>query len=383
MFDIIKVKDFIQDCNVNFLIGSGLSKPYLSTLGNIETLLTQLTENTEIGFISPEEEILLRASIYKKYFDETIRKNLELINEDEKAKPVLDEYKNFLKTVNSIILRRKSTILSKQTNLFTTNLDIFLEKALEETKLEYNDGFFGRFYPIFDLTNFKKSVFKTSLHYDNIAEVPVFNLMKIHGSLTWEKDDNDEITFSFGLQNVRNVNSTIPLGDSFINIDKLDTIETLRSKIKQNDHNDNFANFITEYEKLAIVNPTKEKFKETVLNQNYYDLLRIYANEMEKENTILFVLGFSFADEHIRDMTKRVLNSNPTLKLFFFSYSNTPDEGATFLLDNTKNNNVEIITPQNINSIDEDYRLDFHSLNQDFFLPILEKIDKDFRNIGE
>ena len=29
-------KDIFQSCNINFLIGSGLSRPYLPTLGNIE-----------------------------------------------------------------------------------------------------------------------------------------------------------------------------------------------------------------------------------------------------------------------------------------------------------------------------------------------------------
>ena len=45
------------------------------------------------------------------------------------------------------------------------------------------------------LSNFKKSRFKKSLHYDNIAEMPVFNLLELHGSLCWELDKNDEITF--------------------------------------------------------------------------------------------------------------------------------------------------------------------------------------------
>jgi hypothetical protein len=34
-----KLKDTIQDCNVNFLIGSGLSCPFLTTLGNLESLV--------------------------------------------------------------------------------------------------------------------------------------------------------------------------------------------------------------------------------------------------------------------------------------------------------------------------------------------------------
>jgi hypothetical protein len=39
-----------------------------------------------------------------------------------------------------------------------------------------------------------------------------------------------------------------------------------------------------------IVNPSKKKFKDTVLNETHYDLLRIYNNELEKENSVLFVM---------------------------------------------------------------------------------------------
>jgi hypothetical protein len=40
-----------------------------------------------------------------------------------------------------------------------------------------------------------------------------------------------------------------------------------------------------------IVNPSKKKFEDTVLNETHYDLLRIYNNELEKENSVLFVMG--------------------------------------------------------------------------------------------
>ena len=42
----LKLKETIQDCNINFLLGSGLSFPYLKTLGNIEALLTDLENAT-------------------------------------------------------------------------------------------------------------------------------------------------------------------------------------------------------------------------------------------------------------------------------------------------------------------------------------------------
>ena len=79
--------------------------------------------------------------------------------------------------------------------------------------------------------------------------------------------------------------------------------------------------FIEAYEKLGIVNPDKQKFATTVLNETYYELIRRFANELEKENSVLFVHGFSFRDEHLRDVVVRAARSNPTLQVIVFCYS--------------------------------------------------------------
>jgi hypothetical protein len=153
--DIGKLKDTVQDCNLNFLIGSGLSAPYLKTLGSIERLLPELEE------ASIEEGVrkILRCSLYKAYFDGVISKNCSVLAGDAEAGPVLNAYMDFLRLINIVLLKRKSAILGKEVNLFTTNIDIFLEKALG-VGLEYNDGFNGQFKPTFGLSNFKKSRFK-------------------------------------------------------------------------------------------------------------------------------------------------------------------------------------------------------------------------------
>lgn len=40
------LRNFIQSSNLNILYGSGISRPYLSTLGNIEKWLTKLAEDS-------------------------------------------------------------------------------------------------------------------------------------------------------------------------------------------------------------------------------------------------------------------------------------------------------------------------------------------------
>ena len=350
------LKNLIQSCNINFLIGSGLSKPYLTTLGNIEKWLTDLDKKKD----DIDEQIynLVKASILKSYFDNVIYPNIssEIEKKEEDFDKTLLNYKELLLQLNNIALHRKNTLLTKQINLFTTNIDLFFEKSLEATKLEFNDGFKGRIKPIYDLTNFQKSYSKTSLHYDNTSEIPVFNLLKLHGSINWKKEEDNTITYR-GIIN-RNL---LPIKteikeidqDAYISTDKKDKDVTLnillsraRRKIKEFKYDsDTFHNFFTEYEKLVIVNPTKAKFKETVFEEQYYEMMRIYANSLEKVNTLLFVMGFSFADEHIRSMTIRAANSNPTMQIIVFAFNDAAKDEIESNLGSFKNENITVVTP--------------------------------------
>lgn len=373
-----RIKDTIQDCNINFLIGSGLSSPYLKPLGNIETLLTKLEDQT----VSDEERKIIRASIYKKFFEEAILKNPKILVPDAQVNAVLKPYHDFLKSVNSILLRRKSTILSKEVNLFTTNFDIFLEKALEDVALEYNDGFNGRFLPQFNLTNFKKSRFKKSLHYDNISEIPVFNLLKLHGSLSWELINHagvDEIVFSCDLKNLSDIQSKMPDSAHLIEVQADSTVEILVSTVGGKKLDPSVKTFMDAYERLPIVNPNKDKFRHTLLNQTYYEMLRIYSNELEKENTVMFVMGFSFADEHIREITLRAANSNPTLMIYIFAYSSKgkADIQSRFDSKNVKNKNIQIIGPEPKDDGEDKFKYDLETINAQVFDCLLEKESTD------
>ena len=378
--------DRIQDSNINFLFGSGMSAGYLEILGNIENLLTELDKEV---FTEQKQKDLIRASILNKYFEGVIGKNLNILDEtstDSKLISTLNSYKTFFKTINQLISLRRNKLLSKQVNIFTTNIDVFLEKAVEEVGLEFNDGFGKGFKPKYDLSNFKKSISQKSLHFDNSSEIPVFNILKIHGSLTW-KYDGGNIYFDSTLEQTKMLKIT----------SKSDLIEVITEDIKSNEKDDlesliakitastidetKFSSFLEEYDKLSIVNPTKGKFQQTVLEQKYYDLLRIYANELERENTLLFVMGFSFADEHIRDLTIRVANSNPTLMIYIFARSSNSKNKLEKILDienNVKNKNIVIVSPtqseQDDKSFEDDFSYDFDNINAKIFMQILNKI---------
>jgi len=353
-------------------MGSGLSVPYLSVLGNVEVLLSELTNRT----VAADEADIIRASIYNRYFDSVIAKNLNILKGDPDSKPILANYGSFLATINSILLRRKSTILSKQINLFTTNVDVFIEKALEELTLEYNDGFNGRFRPTFSLSNFKKSRSKRSLHYENVSELPVFNLLKLHGSLAWGLAGDDRILFSGDLAGVAAVQTAcLPLG-SLLDVDDNSQMDDLIAACSGKAKHAGISSFIDSYEALLIVNPTKDKFRQTVLNENYYELLRIFSNELERENTVLFAMGFSFADEHIRSLTIRAANSNPTLLVCVFAYNSDAKSEIEACLDlpTLSNQNIEIMAPSQKTQGTDDFKYDLATMNTKVFDELLKKV---------
>lgn len=65
------LRNFIQSSNINFLYGSGISRPYLSTLGNIEKWLTKVAEDDG----KETYKDVIKASLYKAYCDGVILKN--------------------------------------------------------------------------------------------------------------------------------------------------------------------------------------------------------------------------------------------------------------------------------------------------------------------
>lgn len=382
-------KYIVQDCNISFLIGSGLSVPFMSTLGGIETWLTGLEDNKDI---STELRQYVKASLYKSYFDVAMRNNIDiedLIYDENgsvcstclrpsKLIETYEAYKDFLRIINQILYERRSNTVNKQVNLFTTNIDIFFEKIIEDLDLQFNDGFNGVFRKQFHLSNFKKSFYQKSLHYDNIAEIPVFNLLKIHGSVTW-KLVKENIEFA-GLDVLKNVISTIneadlldivELSNKKWNDNKTDlTIDEIIGFAKEKTTIPNITDFIEAYEKLQVVNPTKDKFRDTTFNKTYYEMLRLYANELEKENSVLFIMGFSMADEHIRDITFRAIKSNPTLKVFICSYT----EEAIDIKNHLAKDRIDLKDFHNVELINPTKEFDLKKVNELLFNPLLDSI---------
>jgi len=330
--ELEKIGKIIESCHINFLIGSGASRDYLDTLWNIEQLLTSLDNELE-----SEEKKLLEASIKESYFKKCIFGNIGILHNKfvhrSKKKEYNKTYENYQKLIdslNTILLKRKTNLLNKQVNLFTTNMDIFLDFVLDKSNVEYNDGFSGKFESYFASSNYKKTIYKNSQQYDIQSELPLFNLFKLHGSLTWRYKDIDKnlIVYDSKLTSLLKLNKIkfeeselvlIEANKSFVDLKK--EAKSLFSDIELSDGLNKHEAFLSEYDNLIMINPNKEKFASTTLKLNYYEQFRMYSNSLEKENSVLFVSGFSFADEHIRDITLRVANVNPTLIIYVFCFN--------------------------------------------------------------
>jgi hypothetical protein len=300
-----ELSEVIQSSNINFLFGAGTSTPFLPLLGNIEKLLNEAEDDTT------------RERHYKEYFSKVMLPNKKVADNSVSAseyEQVKKDYDEFFLTLSEVILQRKSTILSKQVNLFTTNIDVLTETSLERLLIEYNDGFSGKFNPTFSSANYKKSIQQRSLHYDHVSEIPVFNIIKIHGSLTWQQI-GDKITFSHSLNHID---------------------EAIAGKTGND--------FLSSYKKILVVNPEESKHLESVLNLYYYELLRMYSSELEKENATLFIIGFSMDDKHIKEITLRAAKANPTLRIFICCSQSSRAKMYT-KLEMKQHPNIQILIP--------------------------------------
>ncbi|NYJ29222.1 hypothetical protein [Allomuricauda sp. ARW1Y1] len=119
-------KNIFQDCNINFLIGSGLSNPFFGTLGNIETWLEGLEDLKSKKSIKYKEYLLVKATLYKTYFDVAMKGNIDVhsatITSDEyegnettpreKLNNTYKAYKDFFKTLNHTLYERRSNTVN-------------------------------------------------------------------------------------------------------------------------------------------------------------------------------------------------------------------------------------------------------------------------------
>lgn len=323
----------IYDKNINFLIGAGASYGLLPTLAlkmkNESQFHTIETLATEIEKSKNNNKSRLNALLFMHYFLTCIlpASKLDLAVLSPESKKVIDNYEALLKTILSILNKRKT---DKRCNLFTTNYDgctvLTADKILSEEHIDYviNDGTRGFKTKYLHAKNFNSFIRQTGIFSLHHKDIPQINLIHLHGSVYWTKK-NEKIVVDYN-----NSKLNCLLDETFVKpfSSLLETETTQFSDLEAyadslNSEFDELAEkFQEKYNSLPIVNPTKWKFHETVFEEHYYQMLRAMSYELEKPNTVFITFGFSFADEHILNLVKRSL-SNPSLQLFVCCFDST------------------------------------------------------------
>lgn len=334
-----------QDANISFLVGAGASRPGFTANSKIETWLDKLDNDN-----SPKA-IRARASIYAHFLAGVGEPSSQLVRGEatQALSDTLNSYQAWLGSLHRLLLRRRDSIRSKRANIFTSNVDLAIEIAAELAEIELNDGFAGRFAPKFSARNFGSVRSIRSWQYEHLSEIPTFDLLKVHGSLDWMPDESGIRMDARLAVLAAAIESAKTVADKVIPIEANTDLEDdlLGGDEPTPEDLGTLSAFLTSYEELRIVNPTRAKFETTLMDHTYYDLLRIFSNELEKENSVLLVLGFSCSDDHIVELIKRAAESNPTLQIFVFAHksSEVPDIAKKIQLDANRNENIEVVAP--------------------------------------
>lgn len=319
------ILETLEGKNINFLIGAGASMPYLKSLdlGNDISFEDLYEASKKDESKQNVYEYLSACFLYNSIIKGTYEKIHEEQTENDKCKKIARQYQSFIKNIYSI-LRRNSIQQPKRANIFTTNYDMFFEYSFDEigksnNNVYFNDGSYGFINKTVSVDRFHIKVTNVGVDSRFEREMPMINLMKLHGSLNW-KSDNDKIILSNKPLldetsfNVNQVNEILNI-KSFI----ADTVDGSLLNI-ENSIREDYSEFVNILNELSIVKPSKNKFSETVLEEQYYQMLRIFIQEMERNQSVLIAFGFSFEDEHIRSILKRSL-SNPNLLVYIICFN--------------------------------------------------------------
>jgi len=309
----------LDNKNLSFLLGSGCSSykiegqeigiPTMAPMAqefyglsnfekNKEWLLSKLKIDVEDknfeknleAFLSVLHSLSFYHSKINNKADEEAQKINQVINEaDEEARKinqVIKEARNFIlekclneeniknkrdnellevyKTFYKKLLTRNSTL--PRLNIFTTNYDLYSERAMDSLGIHYANGFTGGISKYFNPTIFNYALAeKMDLSQSKWNVIDnFFYLYKIHGSVNWvENDDEGKL---FKIQEIQDP-----------------TFNTLKDK------------------KTVMIHPTPLKYNAS-LGSPYSDLFREFQKKLMQNNNILVTIGYSFSDEHINNL---------------------------------------------------------------------------------
>ncbi|MHB8049632.1 MAG: SIR2 family protein [Coriobacteriia bacterium] len=216
---------------------------------NVEAILSRVRLKIESAGVGDKPLGLTVAQVQE--VERTIRKTIaQIVALDEEAIPASMPHDRFALWVKRITR-------TQAVEVFTTNYDVLIERALENARLGVFDGFVGSYRPFFS----PQSV-------ENDSKMPgVFpvRLWKIHGSVNWEEIDVD------GSRRI------------------------VRGDLSGEGQ---------------LIYPTHKKYDQS-RKQPYLSLLDRLGHALSGDGALLVTCGYSFGDQHINAAILDVLDGHP------------------------------------------------------------------------
>lgn len=235
------------------LIEDEIKKP------NIEDILSQLRALKQVAGKGKVREFI--ASDLESLDDNICEIISEEVNRELPTKET--PYHNLANWVRSIPRL-------KPVHIFTTNYDLLIEQALEDTSCPYFDGFIGSRNAFFDLG---------TVEDEELLHPRWCRLWKIHGSINWKINKEQRVVRS--------------------------------NRVEKNEN--------------YLIYPSHLKYDQS-RKMPYLAMLDRLKEFIISPSSILFTTGYSFSDDHINDVILQALQSNPTAMCFAFVYGDLNDE---------------------------------------------------------
>ena len=247
------------------------------------------------------EDFLSDLIAFKKYVPQGVADKYEL-SENEIFRLIIAntsyEYdKNILKHATFINTVSHLVKSPSKLTIVTTNYDTLIEDAADEMGYTVMDGFTFSHRPYFDSDMFEWNLVKDiEIIKTNELEYKknMINLLKLHGSLTWERDDKG-----------------------------------IRRKEKN------------EVSKPIMIFPSSNKYMQSY-QEPYFELFTKFQELLKRPNTLFITSGFSFADNHISQMIYQAVLHNKSLGVLITDYEVNQNNENWNKMKNLMNQNYQV-----------------------------------------
>lgn len=181
--------------------------------------------------------------------------------------------------------------------IVTTNYDTLIEDAADSIEYTVMDGFSFSYRPYFNSDMFEWNLVKD---IENIKtreleyKKNIINLLKLHGSLTWERD-------SKGIRRKEKADVSNPI----------------------------------------MIFPSSNKYMQSY-QEPYFELFTKFQELLKRSNTLLITTGFSFADNHISQMIVQAILHNKSLATLISDYNITQNNPNWIKLNDLMQHNYQV-----------------------------------------